>query len=86
MPWLGVTVVGTTDLEHEQPLTEEPRISKAEGDYLLEGVRRYFPDCSLRIEDVISTFAGIRPVLHTGKKDPSKEAEWAVRHEGVVLG
>ncbi|MFN2227631.1 MAG: FAD-dependent oxidoreductase, partial [Anaerolineae bacterium] len=26
-PWEGITLVGTTDVDHEQPLDEEPRIS-----------------------------------------------------------
>lgn len=34
---------------------------------------------------MISTFAVIRPVLHTGKKDPSKEAEWASGMRGSSI-
>lgn len=73
-PWEGVTLAGTTDLDHHHPLSEEPRISPGESQYLLDGVRHYFPSLDLTLGDVISTFSGVRPVVYTGKKDPSKES------------
>ncbi len=73
-PWEGVTLAGTTDLDHHRSLDEEPRISPGEGRYLLEGLRHYFPSLNLAPGDVISTFSGVRPVVDTGKKDPSKES------------
>ncbi|HBV95508.1 MAG TPA: FAD-dependent oxidoreductase [Desulfotomaculum sp.] len=73
-PWEGITLVGTTDLDHEQSLEDEPRISGREGKYLLELVQRYFPSLNLTGQDVISTFSGVRPVVNTGRKDPSKES------------
>ena len=33
-----------------------------------------FPSINLTLNDIISTFSGIRPVIGTGKADPSKEA------------
>lgn len=73
-PWEGVTLAGTTDVDHEASLDHEPRISKGEGSYLLEGVREIFPSRHLTERDVLSTFAGVRPVVNTGKKDPSRES------------
>ncbi len=86
MPWLGVTLVGTTDLDHEFSLSDEPRISREEGRYLLEGLNRCFPAARLTAGDVSATFAGVRPVLNTGKSDPSKEArDYAIwSQEGLV--
>lgn len=74
LPWEGVTLVGTTDMDHDSSLDMEPKISASEGKYLLEAIQSYLPDLKLSEKDVISTFAGIRPVIDTGKKDPSKEA------------
>ncbi|MGE5578279.1 MAG: glycerol-3-phosphate dehydrogenase/oxidase [Syntrophothermus sp.] len=74
VPWEGVTLVGTTDLDHRAALDEEPSIAPAEKEYLLDGVRAQFPAFDLRESDVTSTFAGVRPVVGTGKKDPSKES------------
>jgi len=72
-PWEGITLVGTTDVDHEQPLDEEPRISPQEVAYLMAAVESQFPSLGLTLDDVISTFAGIRPVIGSGKEDPSKE-------------
>lgn len=74
MPWQGVTLLGTTDLDHDQPLDEEPRITPEEGAYLLETVNHWFPEAEIVPSDVIATQAGIRPVVSSGKKDPSKES------------
>lgn len=73
-PWEGVTLLGTTDLDHEHSLEKEPRISPREGKYLLETVQHYFPSLNLSGNDVVSTFSGVRPVVNTGKRDPSKES------------
>jgi glycerol-3-phosphate dehydrogenase len=73
-PWEGITLVGTTDVDHEQPLAEEPSIGPEEVAYLMAAVEAQFPSLRLSLKDVISTFAGVRPVIGTGKADPSKES------------
>jgi glycerol-3-phosphate dehydrogenase len=73
-PWEGITLVGTTDVDHDQPLDEEPRISPQEVAYLMAAVESQFPSLGLTLDDVVSTFAGVRPVIGSGKADPSKEA------------
>jgi glycerol-3-phosphate dehydrogenase len=73
-PWEGITLVGTTDVDHEQPLDEEPRISPQEVAYLMAAVESQFPSLGLTLDNVVSTFAGVRPVIGSGKADPSKEA------------
>lgn len=86
-PWLGMTCVGTTDLDHAQPLGEEPRCSPEEVGYLLEMLASQFPTHHLGAADVVSTMAGVRPVIASGKGlRPSQESrEHAVwTHDGVV--
>ncbi|MBN2147599.1 MAG: glycerol-3-phosphate dehydrogenase/oxidase [Anaerolineales bacterium] len=73
-PWEGITLVGTTDLDHHDPLEEEPSISPHEVSYLMAAVEAQFPSLSITLEDVISTFSGVRPVIGSGKDDPSKES------------
>jgi glycerol-3-phosphate dehydrogenase len=73
-PWEGVALVGTTDVDHDLPLGAEPSISGQEADYLLRAVQSHFPELSLGKDDVLSTQAGIRPVVDTGKVDPSAES------------
>ena len=73
-PWEGITLVGTTDLDHEQALDAEPHITPEEVAYLMQVVEAHFPALQLGLDDVISTFAGVRPVIDSGKADPSKES------------
>lgn len=85
IPWEGVTILGTTDVDHGE-LTDEPAISEAETEYLLESAQKAFPGLELVHEDVISTWSGVRPVIGTGKADPSKESrEHAVWNENGLL-
>lgn len=74
LPWEGVTLVGTTDVDHHEQLNVEPGISRPEAEYLMSAVQFAFPDQMLTLDDVQATFAGIRPVIDTGKADPSKES------------
>ncbi len=73
-PWEGITLVGTTDVDHHRPLNDEPGISAQEVAYLMAAVQAEFPSLNLTLDDIVSTFAGVRPVIGTGKADPSKES------------
>jgi len=85
-PWEGVTLAGTTDVDHRFPLSDEPRISAREAEYLLRAVQAAFPELELKKQDIISTQAGVRPVLSTGRKDPSAESrDYAVWIEHGLL-
>lgn len=86
-PWQGVTLVGTTDMDHHSSLDQEPAISQEEVAYLLRAVRSYFPSYGLSERDVMTTFSGIRPVIHHGEMiAPSRESrEHAIWHENGLL-
>ena len=74
-PWEGVTLLGTTDLDHADDLDREPSIAPEEVDYLLRAVQAHFPGLNLTRDDVLSTFAGVRPVISKGEDvEPSKES------------
>ena len=74
-PWEGATVIGTTDLDHPAPLAEEARISPDEVDYLLAACGQQFPAAAINAADVLSTWAGVRPVVTDGSegRKPSDE-------------
>ncbi|MFZ2309696.1 MAG: glycerol-3-phosphate dehydrogenase/oxidase [Rhodoferax sp.] len=72
-PWEGATLVGTTDIDHRADLRQEARITPAEVDYLMAALHFQFPSLQLTRGDVIATYAGVRPVIDTGKADPSQE-------------
>jgi glycerol-3-phosphate dehydrogenase len=73
-PWESVTLVGTTDVDHAAALDVEPKISPQEVSYLMAAVEYQFPSLNIRLEDVISTYAGVRPVIGCGKLNPSEES------------
>jgi glycerol-3-phosphate dehydrogenase len=69
IPWLGKTLLGTTDTfakESPDSLTVTPEDTR----YLLTGFNHYF-DPSLRPEDIRGSFAGLRPLLRSGRGTPS---------------
>ena len=86
LPWLGQTLIGTTDndyegdLEHVQPALDDV-------DYLLEAVNAFFAT-DLGPGDVAGAYAGVRPLISTGdpKKsvDISRKAELYETSSGMV--
>jgi glycerol-3-phosphate dehydrogenase len=72
-PWEGVTLVGTTDVDHSGNLQLEAAITPGEVSYLMAAIAFQFPQLGIGQDDIISTYAGVRPVIDTGKSDPSKE-------------
>lgn len=85
-PWEGATIVGTTDIDHDDSLAKEPRASAAEAQRLLEALQSRFPTLGLTENDAISSWAGIRPVVGTGAEEPSKESrEELIVEEGGLL-
>ncbi|MBP3946318.1 glycerol-3-phosphate dehydrogenase/oxidase [Psychrobacter sp. K31L] len=76
-PWENRTVLGTTDLDHPPLGDEEVGITSEEVDYLLTATNDLFDDVNLNQEDVISTWAGVRPLISEGgdgkRVSPSKE-------------
>jgi glycerol-3-phosphate dehydrogenase len=86
VPWEGVTIVGTTDVDHKGDMQVEPAISPAEREYILESLRVAFPRLELGEKDVRATFSGVRGVINTGASDPSKESrEHALWNEDGLL-
>ena len=76
-PWENRTVLGTTDLDHPPLDDSEVGITNEEVDYLLTATNELFNDAKLNREDVISTWAGVRPLISDGgdgkRVSPSKE-------------
>ncbi|MDT8307148.1 MAG: glycerol-3-phosphate dehydrogenase/oxidase [Anaerolineae bacterium] len=84
-PWEGVTIVGTTDVDHHTPLDEEPRISTEETAYLMAAVATYFPGLDVRLEEAVSSFAGVRPVIGTGAAPSEESRDHVVWQEDGLL-
>jgi glycerol-3-phosphate dehydrogenase len=86
LPWLGRTLVGTTDNDYEGSLEHVPP-SVEDMDYLLEACNDFF-GTSLARDDLTGAYAGVRPLISTGdpKKsvDISRKAELYETSSGLV--
>jgi glycerol-3-phosphate dehydrogenase len=71
LPWLGHTLVGTTDNDYEGSL-EHVSPSGEDVAYLLEAINAFFGS-SLTSAEVSGAFAGVRPLITTG--DPKKSVD-----------
>ncbi len=86
LPWLGRTLVGTTDNDYEGSLRHiEP--SAEDIDYLLAAVNEFFAT-DLSPGDIAGAYAGVRPLISTGdtKKsvDISRKAELYETSSGMI--
>jgi glycerol-3-phosphate dehydrogenase len=86
LPWLGRTLVGTTDNDYEGTL-EHIQPSGEDVDYLLAAVNEFFAT-ELGRGDLAGAYAGVRPLISTGdtKKsvDISRKAELYETSSGMI--
>ena len=76
LPWEGTSLVGTTDIDQDPQLDvdyREPFASQKEMDYILSALHILFPRLNLDHTDILSSFAGLRPIIDTGALIPYKE-------------
>jgi len=71
LPWLGRTLIGTTDNDYEGEF-EHVRPAGEDIDYLLSAVNDFF-GADLHPGDLVGAFAGVRPLISTG--DPKKSVD-----------
>jgi glycerol-3-phosphate dehydrogenase len=71
IPREGKVYIGTTDTFYTGSL-EDPDISRNDCQYLLNSVSSLFPDVPLKMTDIESSWAGLRPLVQKGGKDPSE--------------
>lgn len=62
--------IGTTDTNYNDNIVT-PFASKEDVEYTLNAANHMFPTAHLKIEDVESTWAGLRPLIHEDGKSPS---------------
>lgn len=88
LPWLGRTLLGTTDNDFDGPLDDHHvPPAAADVDYLLAATNEYFAT-ALGSADLTGAYAGVRPLIATGdpKKsvDISRKAELYETSSGMV--
>lgn len=64
-------IVGTTDTDYAGPI-DRPRAESSDIDYLLAVVNANLPKARLQRSDLLSSYAGLRPLLLDGADVPSK--------------
>lgn len=62
IPREGKTYFGTTDTDYEGDLSN-PTVTQKDVDYLLDVVNRRFPKANIKLEDIESSWAGLRPLI-----------------------
>src|SRR5437867_8518775 len=66
-----VTYLGTTDTDFGAPV-DNPEVTADDAEYLLDAARRTFTGPPLQADDVVASWAGLRPLLHEEGKRPSE--------------
>jgi glycerol-3-phosphate dehydrogenase len=85
-PWYGATVIGTTDVDHRASVDTEPTMSAEELDYLIAAANHVFPEAGITRKDAVASWSGVRPVLDSGKANPSRERrDHMVLRDGRVI-
>lgn len=87
IPWQQQTLVGTTDTFYEGD-PAAVAATREDVDYILESVNRAFPRACLSATDVISTYAGLRPLVapedEMEESDISREDEIFESPAGLI--
>jgi len=83
IPWGDRTYIGTTDTDYEESL-EDLAATRHDVEYLIEAANAYFPASQLTTEDVISTWAGVRPLVSEETPDASEQSESSVSREHSI--
>ncbi|MGD8824809.1 MAG: glycerol-3-phosphate dehydrogenase/oxidase, partial [Myxococcales bacterium] len=85
LPWGERTYVGTTDTDYEGTPGKEAA-TLADVDYLIEAANHYFPNNHLHRDDVISTWAGLRPLIAPEPEVSEISESQVSREHQIVIG
>jgi glycerol-3-phosphate dehydrogenase len=87
LPWLGATLIGTTDNDYDTDELDHIRPAEEDIAYLIDATNAFF-GTSLSPSDLTGAYAGVRPLISTGdpKKsvDISRKAELYETSSGMV--
>ncbi len=83
IPWGDRTYCGTTDTD-DSGRPEEVRATRADVQYMLAAMANYFPGCQLEEADVLSTWAGLRPLVAPSPAERLSASQVSREHSIVV--
>ena len=84
IPWGDRTYLGTTDTDYDGDPANVVA-SRWDVDYLIAAARYYFPDFEIGHDDVICTWAGLRPLVAPEGGDAMDESKVSREHQ-IVIG
>jgi glycerol-3-phosphate dehydrogenase len=85
IPWNGYSLIGTTDTDFDGN-PDDTRASKEDIQYLLDATQYFFPESALSHKDVITSFAGLRPLIKSDSSTASAVSrEHKIIKEGPIL-
>lgn len=82
IPWQRYWIIGTTDTPYTEDL-ENPVATRADIDYVLAQANKLIAE-ELTHEDIVSTYAGLRPLLQPVLKEGTDKASTKVSREHTV--
>ena len=85
LPWGDRTYVGTTDTDYEGAPGEEAATLE-DVDYLIEAANYYFPNDHINRDDVMSTWAGLRPLIAPEPEIGEMSESQVSREHQIVIG
>ncbi|ASN04754.1 glycerol-3-phosphate dehydrogenase/oxidase [Virgibacillus necropolis] len=86
IPRNNKTYVGTTDTTYEGDI-EHPTMTEDDRDYLIQAINYMFPSLTMTVEDVESSWAGLRPLISEEGKNPdeiSRKDEIFISNSGLL--
>ncbi len=86
IPRDGKTYIGTTDTHYTQDKTN-PKVTPEDMSYILDAVNSMFDGLQLTKQDIESSWAGLRPLIHEEGKDPSdisRKDELFISDSGLI--
>lgn len=81
------TYIGTTDTAYDYQNIDNPEVNISDLEYLLNAVNSIFPSINLIKQDILSTWVGLRPLIHQAGKKPSevsRKDELFVSLSGII--
>ena len=81
LPWQGRVLVGTTDVAVDE-IEDDPQVSEAEIDYLLEESKSLLARAPTR-DDVVASFVGLRPLVSAEEMDDTASLS---REHAILTG
>lgn len=78
IPWNNLSLIGTTDTDYSGS-PDDVKVFDEDIEYLIDETKKVFPGQEIKKEKIISSFAGLRPLLYQGEKK-----SWVTSREHLI--